>query len=675
MDTIIKRIKTLAVRYSTARDFKAELKKHLSGGRTVNPDAETTLLRLLEFDGREVFELSEERSIRIRTMTLLWQFLRGECREEVSRHYLSDIRRQFERLGRKEGPRPGAGTVLSWMKRWPEGSDPRVASIRESNKKRIIGYLAERIERRRNPGGRYVFAENLSAAQKRRQVEEWWNEARFHLTMAIRSPRELNHALGHSLPKETLEVYREAVKKGIPVFVTPYYLSLLNVGDGGCDDAAVRSYVLYSKELVEAFGNIHAWEREDRVEPGKPNAAGWLLPEGGNIHRRYPDVVILIPDSVGRACGGLCASCQRMYDVQSGRLNFNFSELRPKESWNSKLRRLLAYIEEDKQIRDILITGGDALMSQDATLKNILDAVCRMALRKKKANLERPEGEKYAEIERVRLGTRLPVYLPMRITEDLVGILRDFQRKGTDAGIRQFFIQTHFQSPLELTPEARKAIRMLQSAGWIVTNQHVFNVAASRRGHAAKLRQCLNDVGVLCYYTFTVKGFAENHAVFVPDSRSLQERMEEKILGKMDCRSEMQLSRALQEGGSPGCVRQFLRTRHLPFVASDRNVLNLPGIGKSMTFRLVGILPDGRRLLEFDHDRTRLHSPVIERYPEVFILENKSVGEYLEQLASMGEDPREYESIWDYTEGETERRFPLFEYARSGQERQAPDHS
>ena len=53
------------------------------------------------------------------------------------------------------------------------------------------------------------------------------------------------------------------------------------------------------------MGNIRAWEREDIVEAGKPNAAGWLLPDGHNIHRRYPEVAILIPDTMGRACGGL----------------------------------------------------------------------------------------------------------------------------------------------------------------------------------------------------------------------------------------------------------------------------------------------------------------------------------------------------------------------------------
>ncbi len=81
----------------------------------------------------------------------------------------------------------------------------------------------------------------------------------------------------------------------MPVFITPYYLSLLNATGSGYDDEALRSYILYSPQLVETYGNIRAWEREDTVEPGKPNAAGWLLPDGHNIHRRYPDVAILSP--------------------------------------------------------------------------------------------------------------------------------------------------------------------------------------------------------------------------------------------------------------------------------------------------------------------------------------------------------------------------------------------
>ena len=91
-------------------------------------------------------------------------------------------------------------------------------------------------------------------------------------------------------------------------------------------------------------------------------------------------------------------------------------------------------------------------------------------------------------------------------------------------------------------------------------------------------------------------------------------------------------------------------------------MLNLPAIGKSMTFSTVGITPDGKRILCFDHDGTRRHSPIIDRLGQVYIVENKSIASYLRQLQAMGEDVEEYATIWNYTEGQTESRFSLYEY-------------
>ena len=553
--------------------------------------------------------------------------------------------------------------IKTLTERWPSGLDEDVQHIRAKNKERILHALVQKIEHRKTPASRFHFEEGLSYEEKFNLVSEWWNDFRFHLAMAVKSPTELNRLLGNSLSAETMYLLSKARKKGMPFFATPYYLSLLNCTGSGYDDEALRSYILYSPQLVETYGQIRAWEREDIVEPGKPNAAGWLLPDGHNIHRRYPEVAILIPDTMGRACGGLCASCQRMYDFQSKRLNFEFDTLRPKETWEKKLRRLMAYFEEDTQLRDILITGGDALMSQNKTLGNILDAVYRMAVRKRKANQERPEGEKYAELQRVRLGSRLPAYLPMRINDGLVEILREFKEKASTIGIRQFIIQTHFQTPLEVTPEAAEGIRKLLAAGWLIDNQLVYNVAASRRGHTTRLRQVLNQLGVVCYYTFSVKGFEENNAVFTPNSRSVQEQREEKRFGKLTKEDAHNLSVLLGTVHDPAaCIRRFLKTHHLPFLATDRNVLNLPAIGKSMTFNMVGITPEGKRILRFDHDSTRRHSPIIDRLGQIYIVENKSIASYLRQLQAMGEDAEEYATIWNYTEGKTESRFSLYEY-------------
>ena len=643
--------------------FRQKIDAYLSDA-SWNAEGVRVVRRLLEYDGRVVHELSVGEDVKVETLALLWRFLSGRIGEdEISPDFALELYHQFSRL--HDGPSgvPEKEDVLRWMRRWPDGLNEQVRAIREANKERIMALLVRKIEHRPSSSGRYVFPEECGEAEKLGWVRRWWGEARFHLSMAVKSAAELNRMLDGTLSGETLRIYQQAQEKGIPVFVTPYYLSLLNPTGKGYDDAAVRSYVIYSSRLVETFGGIRAWEREDIVEEGKPNVAGWLLPGGHNIHRRYPEVAILIPDTMGRACGGLCASCQRMYDFQSRRLNFELEKLKPKENWNTRLRKLMDYFEHDTQIRDILITGGDALMSRNATLRNILDAVCKMAVRKRQANLSRPDGEKYAELQRVRLGTRLPVYLPMRVDDELLDILRDFRQKAVEAGITQLFVQTHFQSPLEVTPESREAIRRILSTGWAVTNQLVYNVAASRRGHTAKLRKVLNSLGVICYYTFTVKGFEENYEVFAPNARSLQESAEEKAWGRLAPEAEHDFLESLD--GAPNkavAVRQFCAAHDVPFLATDRSVLNLSGIGKSMSFALVGVDAKGRRILRFDHDRIRRHSPIIDRVHEVYIRENKPVYRYLLQLQDMGEDMGEYETLWAYTEGETERRFPFFEY-------------
>ena len=656
----------------TVEDFKAGLLRHLDSCGVVNEVAEEAreqIRLLLQYDGQDVHELSTGQDISVQTIRLLYQFLTEKLENiEMPTDLFVELFQLFKRLQGESVPLPSPQRIKSRNDRWDTGLDEEVREMRDENKERMLHLLIQKIENRKSkPSVRFHFEEGMSYEEKYQLVSKWWGDFRFHLSMAVKSPAELNRFLGNSLSSETMYLLNRARKKGMPFFATPYYLSLLNVTGYGYNDEAIRSYILYSPRLVETYGNIRAWEKEDIVEAGKPNAAGWLLPDGHNIHRRYPEVAILIPDTMGRACGGLCASCQRMYDFQSERLNFEFETLRPKESWDSKLRRLMTYFEQDTQLRDILITGGDALMSQNKTLRNILEAVYRMAVRKQRANLERPEGEKYAELQRVRLGSRLLAYLPMRINDELVDILREFKEKASAVGVKQFIIQTHFQTPLEVTPEAKEAIRKILSAGWIITNQLVYTVAASRRGHTTRLRQVLNSLGVVCYYTFSVKGFNENYAVFAPNSRSMQEQQEEKIYGQMTPEQAEELYKILETKVSAGIneekpkedadtakqIRRFMRKHHLPFLATDRSVLNLPAIGKSMTFQLVGLTEEGKRILRFEHDGTRHHSPIIDQMGQIYIVENKSLAAYLRQLSKMGEDPEDYASIWSYTKGET----------------------
>ena len=646
-------------------EFRMRLGEFVDRHAAAESEAAEQIRLLIGYDGQEVHELSTDCRLEIQTLTLLWQFLTGRLENpEMPSDLFVDLFHLFRLLDGAEIPLPSPQRVRSRTERWPSGLDEAVRAIRADNRERMLHLLVQKIENRKSKTpSRYRFAEGMTYDEKYRQVAAWWDDFRFQLAMAVKSPSELNRFLAGSLSSETMYLLSKARKKGMPFFATPYYLSLLDVTGDGYDDAAIRSYILYSPQLVETYGRIRAWEREDVVEAGKPNAAGWLLPDGHNIHRRYPEVAILIPDTMGRACGGLCASCQRMYDFQSERLNFEFEALRPKESWDHKLRRLMNYFEEDTQLRDILITGGDALMSQNKTLRNMLEAVYRMACRKRRANAGRPDGEKYAELQRVRLGSRLPAYLPMRVNDELVEILREFREKASAVGVKQFIVQTHFQTPLEVTPEAEEAIRKILSAGWLITNQLVYTVAASRRGHTARLRQVLNSLGVVCYYTFSVKGFEENRAVFTPNSRSMQEQVEEKVYGRLTAGQASELDALLADGRDTAAkLRRFMRKYRLPFLATDRSVLNLPAIGKSMTFRLVGLTPEGRRILRFDHDRTRRHSPIIDRMGEIFIVESKSVAAYLRQIGKMGEDPEDYASIWAYTRGETEPRFGLYEY-------------
>jgi lysine 2,3-aminomutase len=623
------------------------------------------LLDYIEHAGREYVDLNLRGAIAVSTpIRQLW-LAANRGTGGAKPPFFEDMLHLFRQFaGRTVRRAPTREEVEGWMDRYPSGLDPRIVALREENRDRIIDVLIDGIARGEIHGGKYAFAPGMSRAERQERMLEWWATPQFHLQLAVRSPELLNAMLDHSLDPDVMQVLYRARDKGIPFFVNPYYLSLLHVrvpyfAIGA--DLAIRHYVVYSAPLVEEFGHIRAWEKEDEVEPGKPNAAGWVLPPYDNVHRRYPDTAILIPDTTGRACGGLCASCQRMYDFQRGRLNFELEALEPRPTWPEKLGELMAYFETDTQLRDILITGGDALMSTDTALERILDAVYEMAKAKRDANQGR--AERYAEIQRVRLGTRLPVYLPQRITPALADVLARFKARAAEVGVRQFVIQTHFESPMEVTPEARLAVERLLQAGWMVVNQLVMTAAASRRGHTAKLRLVLNEIGVLPYYTFVVKGYQENAFNYAPVARVVQEELEEKVLGRIPER----YAATLQE--LPDRAEQMLRHVSdlrgrvcIPFLSTDRSVLNLPAVGKSLTFRVIGITRYGRRILEFDHDRTRPHSPIIERMGKVIVIEPKSVGEYLAQLAELGERPDDYEGLYGFSLGQSEPRMPCFEY-------------
>jgi len=631
---------------------------------------EVGAIRLLDYvrnSGREFENLNKkiQKSVSdpVRLVWLAYHLGKGGAKPEFF-YDMIHLFRQFTGSEKREKPR--REKVMDWMSRHYTGLDEEIIKIRKENKERILRVIIKNIEQAQVSGSRYSFPEGLSESEKYEMALEWWKDYRFHLRFAVRNPELLNEMLDYSLDTDTMFRLEEAKEAGIPFFVNPYYLSLLNVSApefARNADLGIRDYVLYSQELINEFGNIIAWEKEDKVEPGKPNAAGWLLPNSNNIHRRYPEVSILIPDTVGRACGGLCVSCQRMYDFQAGRLNFNLEKLKPGESWKDKLSWLMEYFENDSQLRDILITGGDAFMASDKSMKDVLDAVYKMALKKKKNYKSRKKGEKFAEMLRVRLGTRLPVYIPFRINDELLDVLVEFKEKASKIGIKQFIIQTHFVSSMEITPEVKEAIHKLNAAGWTVVNQMVYTAASSRRGFAAKLRQTLNQVGIIPYYTFSVKGFMENYHNFATNERAIQEQTEEKVFGSVPDEEQDRIMQIPENAeNSINELEAIMKKHDLPFLSTDRNVMNLPGVGKSLTFRTIGITRRGRRILEFDHDANRTHSPIINKMGKVNIIESKPIKHYIDQMESMGEDPHDYKDVWGYSIGETEPRSAIFEY-------------
>ncbi len=620
---------------------------------------------MLSHENSYIYELSKNEKIYIETFSSLWNYLHLEC-YRCSNDLYEDLYHLFSITeGIFKDSNYSETKLLKHMKRWSIGIEKEIKERREQRKEYIVDLLIKKIERKASTS-RYQFQEGYTYEQKYNKVLEWWNDYRFHLVMAIKSPTELNLFMDESLSTKTMRILNRAKNKKIPFFITPYYISLLNVEDNGFDDKSVRSYILYSQSLVETYGNIKAWEKEDSVIPGRPNAAGWIIPEA-NIHRRYPEVAIMIPDTRGRSCGGLCSSCQRLYGFQSEKLHFEMDQLKPKETWEKKLSKLMGYFESDSQLRDILITGGDALMSSNKNLEKILDAVLKMAERKLEAN--KYKDEKFHIIQRVRLGSRLLAYLPVRIDSELIEILSKFKERGSEIGIKQFVIQTHFQSPLEITIEAKKAIESIIKAGWTISNQLVFTAAASRRGHTAKLRQALNSLGVVTYYTFTVKGFEENQEVYSTISRSMQEQVEEKQFGLLNKTQKEELISIFEKSPANKLtdnLNTFIKKYTLPFLPTDRNVINIPAIGKSMTFELIGIDKNGKRIHQFDHDQTREHSPIIDKMGKVYIVENRSIVSYLNEIESMGEKASEYSSIWKYTNGSTEQVFELFDYPDPG---------
>jgi len=640
---------------------------------TVNNDSDDVLsqaaalkqvLLLIENEGREFTDPGRnDRSFTSQPFFWLWRALSGK-ESFATEDFFDDMFDLLSRAYNKNEPTKIENEkLLKWMYDLPKASDAAVLLRLETSKQRVMRGLVTIIENTHKQHKIYHFTTEKTFEEKLESVNIWWNDYRFHLRYAIRTLEQLRLTTDNLLPEKVMRSFEEGVEKGIPIFINPYYLSLISLGENGelcADDRTIRDYIFNSKDLVDTFGKIKAWEKEDIIEDGKPNAAGWLLPEGESVHRRYPEVAIFIPEGRGRACAGLCVSCQRMYGFQKGSLNFDLEKMDKKADKAEKRHSIFDYFENDSHLQDILITGGDSFMNTDERLETILNDFLKVAKRKKQNSESQAEGDQIAMFQRVRLGTRILAYLPQRVGADLVRILKAFKQEAVKIGVKQFVIQTHLETAMELTKEAIATIELLRETGWIIVNQQVYTAAASRRSHSMQLRRELNKLGVLPYYTFAVKGFRENRENFTPLARVAQEVAEEKSFGKP--KHDRSLAFHHDPKNNHKLFEQIEKEENLPFVATDRSLLNLPALGKSLCYHQVGITIDGRRVLSFFHDKFRNHSPVVNQSDQVIVVETKSISAYLRQLETMGENRADYAGIYAYSSAKTERRSKVFEY-------------
>ena len=232
------------------------------------------------------------------------------------------------------------------------------------------------------------------------------------------------------------------------VAVTPYYLSLIDADDPDCP---VRRQALPHADE----GRVREFELED------PLAEESHMPVPGITHR-YPDRVLFY---VTHNCPVYCRHCTRKRKVSD-----------PKTAASrDQIERGLAYIEETPEVRDVLVSGGDPLTLSDERLGEILG---------------RLGGIDHLEV--VRLGTRNPVTLPQRITDDLCAVLRE---------ARPVYLNTHFNHPKEVTPEARRALRKLLDAGCVLGNQMVLLRGVNDDPETVmELNRRLLEVGCRPYY-------------------------------------------------------------------------------------------------------------------------------------------------------------------------------
>ena len=228
--------------------------------------------------------------------------------------------------------------------------------------------------------------------------------------------------------------------------INPYYLSLIRYpGD------PIWLQCIPDKVELEDFDALDDPLMEEAMSP---------VP---NITHRYPDRALFLVTS---QCGIYCRFCTRKRKVG------DYEKISMKG-----LESAFQYLEQHTEIRDVILSGGDPLMLTDAMLEKILKRL-----------------REIKHIEIIRLGTRMPVVLPQRITDKLCNMIKKYH---------PVYVNTHFNHPWEVTPESSKACEMLANAGVPVGNQMVIMKGVNDDPAVVKeLMQMLLKIRVRPYYMY-----------------------------------------------------------------------------------------------------------------------------------------------------------------------------
>jgi lysine 2,3-aminomutase len=273
-----------------------------------------------------------------------------------------------------------------------------------------------------------------------------WNSWHWQFKNRVTKYAALKRLLG-SVPSDPTSFKKVAA--AYPAAITPYYLSLIRdirFTDPICAQSIPR------REEISCGRRL----------PADPLEEDLKMPVPKLIHR-YPDRCLAM---VTEICAVYCRHCnrKRFWAARRGSL---------KKRWQS----MLEYLATARQIREVIISGGDPLTLEDAVLDKLLGSLRALP-----------------HIEILRIGSRIPVVMPMRITRDLCRMLKRH---------RPLWFNTQFNHPAEITPEAARACNRLQEAGIPVSNQSVLLKGVNDSPDIMKaLLNGLQKISVRPYYLF-----------------------------------------------------------------------------------------------------------------------------------------------------------------------------